>query len=127
MIDNSVLAKAVASKKLDTDLLHWNYRDTLAVILNSLTTLQAKVFHISRNVNGIAHSCANQVLRYPLGSPIYECTSSAHSKPLCHVLSRIQISNWQGFVIHSVTFVEPFTEFGASSSSPCSKKKKSKR
>jgi hypothetical protein len=52
---------------------------TLAMILNAASKLQAEVFHIKRDVNGIAHNCARQVLRSYLGPPILGYSSSAHA------------------------------------------------
>jgi hypothetical protein len=39
LTDNKSLALAVASRKLDSQHMHWNYRDTLAKILNSTSKL----------------------------------------------------------------------------------------
>ena len=102
LTDNKTLAKAVASRRLDTDHMHWNTRDILARILNSMSNLQAQVFHIKRNVNGVAHNCAHQVLTNSVGPPILSCSSSAHSSPSCPAISILQNVEWLGFVIHAV-------------------------
>lgn len=102
LTDNQILAKAMASKRLDNPHLHWNARQTFAQILNSTSRTNAQVFHIKRDSNGVAHNCAHQVLRQSLGQPIYSCVCSAHSSPSCHVISILQHVSWQDYVIHAV-------------------------
>jgi ribonuclease HI len=102
LTDNKLLAKAVASMKIDSVHMHWNTRDTLARILNTTSKLQARVFHIKRDLNGVAHKCAHQVLRNSLGPPLFGCSSSAHTTPSCLAISVLQDSEWPGFVIHDV-------------------------
>lgn len=102
LTDNLSLAKAVADLKIDTHHLHWNCRNTLAMILNSFTKQQSQVFHIKRDLNGGAHNCAHKVLRRSLGSPILDCSSSAHTSPHCPAISSLIGIDWQGFVIHDV-------------------------
>jgi ribonuclease HI len=102
LTDNNHLAKAVASRKLDSDHMHWDTRDTFAKILNSTSSLQATVFHISREFNTIAHTCAHQVLSNSLSPPILACSSSAHAPHTCPVVSVLKHSEWTGFVIRNV-------------------------
>jgi hypothetical protein len=106
LTDNKLLAKAVADRKLDSDHIHWNARDSLANILNSTNRLQARVFHIKRDINEIAHNCAHKVLRNSQGPPILRCSSSAHASPSCPILSIFKHSEWQEFVIHDVQCFE---------------------
>jgi hypothetical protein len=102
LTNNKSRALAVESRKLDSEHMHWNSRDTLAKILNSTSKLQAQVFHIRREANCVAHNCAHQVLRSTLGPPILGCYSSAHNPSSCHVMSSLVHSDWTGFVIHAV-------------------------
>jgi ribonuclease HI len=102
LTDNKLLAKAVASMKIDSVHMHWNTRDTLARILNTTSKLQARVFHIKRDLNGVAHKCVHQVLRNSLGPPLFGCSSLAHTTPSCLAISVLQDSEWPGFVIHDV-------------------------
>jgi hypothetical protein len=93
---------AVASRKLDSNHMHWNARDILVRILSSTSKLQAQVFHIRREINDIAHSCAHQVLRTSLDAPILCCSSSAHASSFCPAISFLQNAEWTGFVILAV-------------------------
>jgi hypothetical protein len=102
LTDNKNLAKAVASKKLDSVHIHWNCRDTLADIFATASILHAQVFHIKRDLNDIAHNCAHQVLRSSPNAPTFGCTSSAHFSTPCPVIATLQNSVWQGFVINDV-------------------------
>jgi ribonuclease HI len=102
LTDNQILAKAMASRKLDNPQLHWNARETFAQILNSMFKTKSQVFHIKRDLNGAAHKCANQVLRQSLGEPIYRCICSAHSSSSCHAISSLQNVSWQDYVIQAV-------------------------
>jgi ribonuclease HI len=102
MTDNALLAKAVAGGNVKSDCIHWSSRETLAKILTSTAKIQAKVYHVKRDINGVAHNCAHQVLRNTLRSPILSCASSAHATPLCPVISVLRNSEWQDFVLHDV-------------------------
>lgn len=79
LMDNQVLAKTAAGRRLDHPLLHWNARAYLADYLEATSGSSQQVFHIPRELNEVAHNCAAQVLRRSLNKPIYRCSSSAHS------------------------------------------------
>jgi ribonuclease HI len=102
LTDNQILAKAMASRKLDNPQLHWNVRETFAEILNSMLKTNSQVFHIKRDLNGVAHNCAHQVLRQSLDEPIFRCVCSAHSSPSYHAISILQNVSWQDYVIQAV-------------------------
>jgi hypothetical protein len=101
-MDNQVLAKVTVSWALDHALLHWDARHILADFFKTTNRSQAHVFHISRDINGVAHNCAHQVLRHDLSQPIYSCLCSAHASSPCPAISVLQNSVWQDFVIHAV-------------------------
>jgi hypothetical protein len=56
--DNRSLALAVASNRVDSHHIHWNSREFLARILNSMSNFQGQIFHIKRDLNGVADNCA---------------------------------------------------------------------
>jgi hypothetical protein len=99
LTDNKMLAKAVESKRTDSEYVHWNCRDSFAHVVAATSKLQAQVFH-KRDLNGIAHS--HQVLRKSTNSPTLGCTSSAHSAESCPVIYAFQTTFWLDFVIHTV-------------------------
>jgi hypothetical protein len=49
MTDNKLLATPVENRKTDSNHMHWKTRETLAMIINSMSNLQANVFHITRD------------------------------------------------------------------------------
>lgn len=99
LTDNQVLAKTAAGRKLDHSLLHWSARSHLADYIQATTNSSPQVFHISREINKVAHNCATQVLRRSLNQPIFRCSSSAHSRDDCPILSILQHVHLQDFVI----------------------------
>lgn len=61
LTDNLTLARAAANRDLVSDKVHWETRKALADYILATTGLQTQVYHISRDLNGIAHSVAHQV------------------------------------------------------------------
>ena len=55
------LASAVASRKITHSAAPWNIRKELASFVKSTAHLNSQVFHIYRNLNGVAHNLAQQV------------------------------------------------------------------
>jgi hypothetical protein len=100
--DNLSLAKIATSKTINHALLHWDSRHILADFFNTTSRLHAQVFHIRRDLNGVAHNCAHQVLRQDLRQPIFSCVCSAHAT--CPAISILQNSVRQDFVIHVVLY-----------------------
>ena len=99
LTDNQVLAKTAAARKIDHPLLHWNTRACLAEFFRHTANSSIQVYHISRNLNGEAHKCANQVTRMNLDQPYFKCTNSTHSLGPCPLLSTLQNVQFQDFVI----------------------------
>ena len=102
LTDNQSLAKVAASSQLDHQLLRWDVRDVLACFFTISSCLLSQVFHIKRDLNGVAHNCAHQALRRSLDQPIYSCVTLAHTPDQCPVISAIKNINLQDFVIHAV-------------------------
>jgi hypothetical protein len=59
---------------------------------------QASIFHISRNLNNIAH----KALRLSMSKPILSCSSTTHSHVNCPYLSAVSQINLQDLIIHVV-------------------------
>ena len=95
------LASFAASSKASDVAIPWAIRKILAKFFFFSSDLHAQVFHISREINGIAHNMAQQVLRPYLGPDIC-CFASAHRNGSCPVVSLLSNFQFQGFVIHVV-------------------------
>ena len=59
LTDNLSLAKAAASKNVLADAIPWSIRKLIAEFYNTTRQLQSQVFHISREINGIAQNVAH--------------------------------------------------------------------
>lgn len=95
------LASVAARRKISEASTPWTIRKTLADFFSFSRDLQSQVYHISREVNGIAHNVAHQVLRSVSG-PDISCFASAHRNLPCPIVSLLSNFNFQGFVIHAV-------------------------
>jgi hypothetical protein len=87
--------------------------------------LGASVYHIKRDLNGVAHDSAYQAIRQDVSMPIFSCFSPAHRNVSCPILSVVQQMQFQGVVILAVNCIWAEYKFGVSDALPCSKKKKS--
>ena len=95
------LAKYAALRNTLDSSVPWNIRKDLAIFLKQTASLHPKVFHISREINGIAHNLAQQVFR-STGNTQVCCFAQTHSPRSCHVvpvLSKFQIP---GVKLHTV-------------------------
>ena len=88
LTDNSTLALAAASNSFDQ--VPWEIRRHIANFNQSTTSSTAAVYHIKRDLNGVAHNCAHQALRQSLSQPIHSCSNSAHRNLSCPILSAVQ-------------------------------------
>lgn len=104
LTDNLILARAAAQRSIDSCKVGWEIRKELADYIHITKELQPQVFHISRELNGVSHNCAHQVLNH-LVEPIFTCVNSAHRNRPCPVLQKLQHSPLQGVVIHAVNCV----------------------
>jgi hypothetical protein len=68
----------------------------------ALRELQPKIYHVKRNLNGVAHDCAKQAIRQSQSMSIYSCTNSSHALGRCPVALAIQNLMLQGTVLHAV-------------------------
>lgn len=101
LTDNLTLARAAAQRSISLTKANWEIRKELAEYVLVTKKLQPKVFHISRELNGVSHNCAHQVLNHFV-EPTFSCVNSAHRNKPCPVLQNLQHSNLEGFVIHTV-------------------------
>jgi hypothetical protein len=102
LIDNLTLARAVASVKISDATVPWELRQQIAHYKKVSRDLEANIYHIKRDINGIAHDCSQQALRQNQSMPISSCTSSAHYQNNCPLVLALQNIHMQGIVIHAV-------------------------
>ena len=100
--DNLSLARAAASPSLVHTSMLWEVRPLLATFQSLATPLGFKVYHISREINGVAHNCAHQAKRMFTSQPTFDCSNPAHSNTQCPVLAASSVLRTQGFVLLSV-------------------------
>lgn len=79
----------------------WNIRNDLAHFFKDTSNLNAQVFHISREINGIAHSLGQQVFRSNASSQI-SCFAHAHSHQSCPMVSHLSHFQIQGINLHTI-------------------------
>ncbi|VAI61129.1 unnamed protein product [Triticum turgidum subsp. durum] len=101
LMDCLSLALVAASRKIQESTTPWSIRKSLANFFKCTTNLHPRVFHISREVNGIAHNLAQQVFRSNDESQIC-CFASAHRHTSCPVVSLLSNFKVQKFRIHAV-------------------------
>jgi hypothetical protein len=99
LTDNSTLASAAAMALSNLKEVPWEIRWHLAQF-SKLSDPQ--VFHISRELNGVAHNCAHQALRQSLSQPIYSCSCSSHRNQNCPIIFAVQQIKFTDVVLHAV-------------------------
>ena len=92
---------AVVSSTTDDSVL-WEIRKQVADFSNFAHQLKANVFHIYREINGVAHNCAQQARRSSGSAPIFSCSNSAHRLSSCPTLASVSNFQMSGIVLHSV-------------------------
>ena len=75
LTDYLSLAFDAASRNISHSTSHWNIRKELVTFVKCTSNQNPQVFHISRDINGIAHNLAQQVFQ-SIGGPFLIC--SAH-------------------------------------------------
>lgn len=101
LMDRLSLASMAALGKIVEANTPWSIRKPLGDFFMQASNLQPQVFHISREINGIAHNVAHQVLRSNV-EPEICCFASAHRHISCPVVALLSTFQVQGFVIHAV-------------------------
>jgi ribonuclease HI len=100
--DNSSLARAVASVGAKDPAMLWEIRRQAIQFQNLTRPLHSTVYHISREINGVAHCCAHQAKRSFRSQPTSSCRNTAHGNLLCPVLAAVGQLQPLGSVILSV-------------------------
>ncbi|KAM3295727.1 hypothetical protein ACQJBY_038180 [Aegilops geniculata] len=95
------LASAAASKTISHPATPWNIRNELASFNGIYSILNAQVFHISRNLNGVAHNLAQQVYQAS-DQPLMICSTRSHDTNLCPVAAALAQFSGTGFQLHKV-------------------------
>jgi ribonuclease HI len=102
LTDNLNLAKAASAEKITDPKVPWELREQIACYKKASMNIQAKIFHIKRDMNGVAHDCSQQALRQSLSAPIFSCSSSAHLNNTCPLVLAFQNIHLQGIVLNAV-------------------------
>lgn len=94
-------ASDAASQNISHSTSHWNIRKELATFVKCTSNRNPQVFHISRDINGIAHKLAQQVFRY-IGGPFLICSAHSHSSSPCPVANTFSGFQLEGIQLHTV-------------------------
>ena len=103
LTDNLTLAKAAAATTILDKEVPWELRKQISDYHKASRNLGGEIFHIKRDLNGIAHDCAKQAIRQDMSLPIFNCSNSAHLRlGNCPVASAISSSTFSGIVLQAV-------------------------
>jgi hypothetical protein len=94
------LAKAVGAAGANDPAVLWEIRRHQCQ--NIKRDCQASIFHISREINGVAHSLTHQARRFFGSEPICSCRNVAHSNIPCPMVAAAQSMQLPDFVILDV-------------------------
>ena len=102
LTDNLTLARAATAFRTTDQQVPWEIRQHIAHFKNISLELEPKIYHIKRDLNGVAHNCAHQALRQSKSGPTFSCSNSAHVYGNCPVALALKNLNLQGIVLHVV-------------------------
>uniref|UniRef100_A0ACD5WKA5 Uncharacterized protein n=1 Tax=Avena sativa TaxID=4498 RepID=A0ACD5WKA5_AVESA len=97
---NLTLAAAAPDER--DQLVPWEIRKQINQFHRLIKHLGSQIFHISREINGVAHCCAHQARRSIGSLPTNSCRTLAHSKINCPIISSIRKMQDDGLVIMDV-------------------------
>jgi hypothetical protein len=97
--DCSNLEKAAAAPGATDQAMLWEIRRQAIEFQNVTLSLQLRIFHISREINGVAHQCARQAKQSTCSRPTRSCRNLAHRNMTCLVLVAIDHLRLLDFVI----------------------------
>ena len=101
LTDSLSLATVAAARNIAHSSTPWNIRKEVASFVNSTSNLNPQVFHISRNLNGVAHNLAHQVFQMA-GGPTLNCSSHSHVIESCPLAASLVDFNFVGIQLHKV-------------------------
>jgi hypothetical protein len=104
LTDNLQLARAAASSPSE-EQVPWEIRDLIASFKIQSRELQNSIYHIKREINGVAHNCAHQAIRQTQSVPTYSCSNSAHPPGNCPVISSLQNTSLRDIVLYDVNCI----------------------
>uniref|UniRef100_A0ACD5ZE21 Uncharacterized protein n=1 Tax=Avena sativa TaxID=4498 RepID=A0ACD5ZE21_AVESA len=102
LTDNMSVARAAATIKPTDQQVPWEIRQHIAQYKHVSKKLNPNIYHIKRNINGVAHNCAHQAIRRSQAGPIFSCSNSAHVNGACPIALALQNLFLQGIVLHAV-------------------------
>jgi hypothetical protein len=102
LTDNFLLAKAATIQRPASDHLKWDIKGIMADFFQKSSEMELTIYHIFRDINGVSHNGAHQVLRQSLKQHVFTCVNQNHGHNSCPVVSILQNFLFQGYVIHSV-------------------------
>jgi hypothetical protein len=80
----------------------WEIRRQAIEFQEETKQLQPRVFHVKREINGVAHNCAQQARRSRRAEPTRSCRNTTHSGNRCPVLEACLTLEEQGTVLLDV-------------------------
>lgn len=101
LTDNLSLARAIASRNINSDVVRWEIRPNVANFFNISNHNDYSIFHIPRSLNDDAHNCAHQALNSSTAA-IFTFSNSQHSHRFCGYIHALQNANLDGYFVHDV-------------------------
>uniref|UniRef100_A0ACD5YVP5 Uncharacterized protein n=1 Tax=Avena sativa TaxID=4498 RepID=A0ACD5YVP5_AVESA len=105
LTDNMSVARAAATIKPTDQQVPWEIRQHIAQYKQVSKELNPNIYHIKRDINGVAHNCAHQAIRRSQAGPIFSCSNSAHVNGACPIALALQNLFLQGIILHAVNFL----------------------
>uniref|UniRef100_A0ACD5TJS8 Uncharacterized protein n=1 Tax=Avena sativa TaxID=4498 RepID=A0ACD5TJS8_AVESA len=102
LTDNLTLARALAASRTTVSEAPWEIREHIAQYQKASRDLQSTIYHVKRDLNGVAHDGAHQAIRQSQSRPTFSCSNSAHVHGNCPIVLVTQHFIFEGFVLHVV-------------------------
>jgi hypothetical protein len=78
-------AKAAAAPRVNDHAMLWEIKRQAIEFKNIISSMSARIFHISREINGVTHQCTHQAKLHTRSRPTRSCRNSAHRNSVCLV------------------------------------------
>jgi hypothetical protein len=101
-LDCANLVKAAAAQGVANPAMLWEIHRQAIEFQEETKSLQPRIFHVKREINGVAHNCAQQAKRSMRSEPTRSCRNSAHSSSSCPVLDACLTLELQDVVLLDV-------------------------